>query len=641
MGMKIGTRNSGGLSYAGGAAIVGAIGALLFGPIGEPQTVRRAIAYGTNASYQKDTSGQAQFAFVRRKEYFLPYDVKAGELIEFSCPLWTLERPGTNPVVETDLAEAYDFMMAMEYPFNPSSTSSTNLANRYRCLNTRDGLATYSYVPGQTDKMMVFTCTAPSDIPAMSAIGVHMFQENVAGRSGGVTNKAINSVVNQSTYAGRYDGTFSSTSSIIGTDPTMTRTSWTAANAGQTGLPGTMLVGAIRVAVPKTFTALMSMGNSKLQGSNEGTSFSGTNALPPVYGDAGGDRYGNTGWGTRLAYKKGIGCAQMSRGSDSFNYQFTSGVTRRMEFAAWCNPTHLLPPDPHNDTSQSSTPAWAATTVYNLDDTCTIGGNFYICDVPGTSGTVGPSGTGANIADGTTVRWTYIGPNDMTTTTGASLVGKMRKMSRIYKAAMPNVKLIWPTLTPDAASSVNASAYAYNSTTGALDLTIPDASHLVVGGNVRVSGLTPSGLNTSGVTNTPITAINGNIITVTRPTGLAAPTGTAAVGLTWTDPAYQTPNTGYAKTNSFRAWINRFLRTNPNNALDMAAIADAGKWGEAGNPTTPAAETGAWASLPVAGPSLGSAMTSDGTHETSYGNDYIAGKLATSEPALNTVLMAA
>lgn len=598
---------------------------------------RRSIAYGTNASYVKDTSGAAQWVFLRRKEYFLPYDVNAGELIEFAFPLWTLERPGTNPVVETDIAEAYDFQFAMEYPFADSSTSSTNLANRTRCLNTRDGLATYSYTVGQADRMMVFTCVAPADIPAMTAIGGIFLQECVAGRSGAVTNKAINATVNSSTYIGRRDGSANFTTTQIANDLTMTRTTFTAANAGQTGLPGTMLVGAIRVAVPKTFPVLLSMGNSKLAGANEGTSFSGTNALPPVYGDAGGDRYGNTGWGTRLAYNLGMGCAQMSRGSDSFNYQLISGVTRRMEFAAWCNPTHMLPPDAHNDTTQTTVPDWVATTAYSIDDPVKIGGNFYVCDVAGTSGAVGPSGTGTGIVDGS-VSWTYIGPNDMTGTAGAALASKMRKMYRIYKAAMPNVKIIAPTLTPDASSSVTTTTYSYDSGTGALTLTIPDASHLTVGGNVRIAGLTPSGLNTSGISNTAITAIAGNDITVTRSTGLAAPTGTATVGLTWTDPAYQTPNTGYVASNSFRAWSNRFLRENPNGALPYAAFADAGKWGESGNPTTPAAETGAWAYLPVSGPSLGSAFTSDGTHETSYGNNYLAERLTTQEAALVAVL---
>src|SRR6478735_6678948 len=89
---------------------------------GGGQVARRAVAYGTNASYVKDASGAAQWSFLRRREYRLPYPVKAGELVEFGFPLWTLERPGTNPVLEVDFAEAYDFQMSVEYPFANSST---------------------------------------------------------------------------------------------------------------------------------------------------------------------------------------------------------------------------------------------------------------------------------------------------------------------------------------------------------------------------------------------------------------------------------------------------------------------------------------------------------------------------------------
>jgi hypothetical protein len=596
------------------------------------QTVRRAVAYGTNAGYQKDTSGSPQMAFVRRKEYFLPYNVKAGELIEFSFPLWTLERPPRSPVLEVDLAEAYDFMLSMEYPFNDNSASSPDLANRYRCLNTRDDKAIYSYVPGQAERMMVFAVKAPADIPAFTAIGGILLHECVAGRSGAVKNKAINSVVNASTFIGRRDGSFNATTSLIADDPTMTRTTFHAANAGQTGNPGTMLVGAIRIAVPAHAVAIMSMGNSKLQGANEGTAGSGT------FGDGGGDRCGNTGWGTRLAYKLRLGCVQMSRGADSYNYQLISGVSRRMEFAAWCNPTHLLPCDPHNDTSQTSTPAWSQKT-WAVDDTCRVNGNAYIADAGGASGSVAPSGTGSNIVDGD-VRWTFIGPDDMASTAGMSLAGKMRKLFRQYRAAMPDVKIIPPTLTPDTTSSVNASAYTYDSDTGALTLTIPDASKLLLKSNVRVAGLTPKTFNTSWKNYAPIAAINGNQITVNLPVGLSSPIGNASVNLTWSDPSYQTPRSGYAAHVSFRSWINRFLRTNPNGALDMVICADAGKWGEAGNPTTPAAETGAWASLPTDGASPGGAFTSDGTHETSQGNDYIATRLA-ADPALVQVLQKA
>ncbi|MBB3412081.1 hypothetical protein FHT87_006051 [Rhizobium sp. BK316] len=599
---------------------------------GEGQKVRRAVAYGTNAGYQKDTSGSTQMAFVRRKAYFLPYDIKAGELIEFSFPLWTLERPPRSPVLEVDLAEAYDFMLSMEYPFNDSSTSSPDLASRHRCLNTRDNKAIYSYVPGQPERMMVFTVAAPADIPAFTAIGGILLHECVAGRSGSVKNKAINSVVNASTFIGRRDGSFNSTTSLVSSDPTMTQTKFHAANGSQTGNPGTMLVGAIRVAVPADAVAIMSMGNSKLQGANEGMAGSGT------FGDGGGDRYGNTGWGTRLACKLGLGCAQMSRGADSYNYQLISGIDRRMEFAAWCNPTHLLPCDPHNDTTQTSTPDWSQKT-WEVDDTCRANGNAYIADTGGASGSITPHGTGKGIVDGD-ISWTYIGPDDMASTAGMSLVGKMRKLFRQYRAAMPHVKIIPPTLTPDTTSNVKASDYIYDSGTGDLTLTIPDVSKLVVGSNVGVAGLIPKAFNTSWKNYAQIRAIDGNRITVNLPAGLASPIGDASVNLTWSDPSYQVPRPGYAAHASFRSWINRFLRTNPNGALDMVVCADAGKWGEAGNPTTPAAETGAWAALPVDRVSLGGAFTSDGTHETSWGNDYIATQLA-ADPALVAVLQEA
>ncbi|MGO7335813.1 hypothetical protein [Rhizobium leguminosarum] len=599
---------------------------------GVGQTVRRAVAYGTNAAYQKDTSGSTQMAFVRRKEYFLPYNVKAGELIEFSFPLWTLERPPRSPVLEVDLAESYDFMLSMEYPFNDSSISSPDLANRYRCLNTRDQRTIYSYVPGQAERMMVFTVTAPANIPAFAAIGGILLHECVAGRSGAVKNKAINSVVNASTFIGRRDGSFNSKTSLIAADPTMTQAKFHAANGSQTGNPGTMLVGAIRVTVPANAVTIMSMGNSKLQGANEGTAGSGT------FGDGGGDRGGNTGWGTRLAYKLRVGCVQISRGADSYNYQHISGIDRRMEFAAWCNPTHLLPCDPHNDTTQASTPNWAQKT-WAVDDTCKVNGNAYIADTGGASGSIAPGGTDAGIVDGD-VRWTYIGPDDMDSTAGISLVGKMRNLFRQYRVAMPHVKIIPPTLTPDTTSNVKALDYIYDSGTGDLTLTIPDVSKLVVGSHVGVAGLIPKAFNTSWKNDTWIKAINGNQITVNLPVGLTSPIGDASVNLAWSDPGYQTPRVGYAAHASFRSWINRFLRTNPNGALDMVICADAGKWGEAGNPTTPAGETGAWASLPVDGATPGGAFTSDGTHETSWGNDYIAAKLA-ADPALVQVLQKA
>lgn len=596
--------------------------------------LRRALAYGANAHYNLDTTGAAQWSFLSRDPYSVPIDIKAGDKIDFLLPLWTLPSV-SNQIVETDLAEAYDFQLSMEYPYADSSTSSPTLANRTRALTT-GGQATYSYLPGQGERIAAFSVTAPVDIPAGQLFGGILLHECVAGRSGGVTNKRILRPDNASTFLGRKNGSVNSTTSLIASDATMTRTAFTANSAAQTGLTGSMLIGAVVVTAPNGTPAIFVNGNSIEQGSNEGTSNSGT--VGDAIGDAGGDLRGNRGWATRTAYKLNIGVTQMSRGSDSVNDRMTNGFSRRLEFAQRCNPSSYIDLNPHNDTSQTNAPAWSSK-AWLLDDVCTANGNAYVCDQAGTSGATAPNGTGANIADGT-VLWTYAGPNDGPAT-APSWLGKMRKYLRQVKAALPGVKLIGVTCPPDSTSTANASAVNYDSGTGALTLTIADASKLSVGGNVRISGLTPSGLNTSGIANTPITAINGNDITVTRPTGLAAPTGTAAVGLTWTDPSYQTPKSGYTTATSFRSWANRCIRTNPNGVLPYDGIADIGKWAESGNPTTPGTETGKWDKLLTGGVSLGSKMTSDGTHPTSFGNDYLATQMATQEPALAALLLAA
>jgi hypothetical protein len=51
-------------------------------------------------------------------------------------------------------------------------------------------------------------------------------------------------------------------------------------------------------------------------------------------------------------------------------------------------------------------PAWAASTAYALGAVVSKGDNLYKCIAAGTSGSAGPSGTGAAIADGT-VTWAW------------------------------------------------------------------------------------------------------------------------------------------------------------------------------------------------------------------------------------------
>lgn len=67
----------------------------------------------------------------------------------------------------------------------------------------------------------------------------------------------------------------------------------------------------------------------------------------------------------------------------------------------------------------AATPAaWAGTTAYVIGNRRTNGGNIYEVIVAGTSAASGgPTGTGADILDGTTLRWKYIGPTATASTT--------------------------------------------------------------------------------------------------------------------------------------------------------------------------------------------------------------------------------
>ncbi len=510
-------------------------------------TVIRGGGYGTNAHNNKDATNAAQWSALSRDAYYFPYAVKAGQVLEVAVPLWTMERP-SGVVTETDLPEAYDFALNFEYPYKASATSA-DTASVSRALTADSGAVVYSYTPGQAAKKAVFRVTAPSDIPAMAAFGLHLIQECVAGRSGGVTNKLILRADGSSNFLGRFGSKMTTTSSLIASNNTAPPLTFSADVSAQTGNTKPMSVGGIRTLVPVNTPSILVDGNSIEQGSNEGTDVSST------YGDTAGDAYRNRGWATRLAAKLGLTVSQMSRGSDKDSDRLVAGnYARRMDFAAWLSPTHYIDMNSHND--GSSTVNWTASTSVGLDATVISSANGYICSQAGTTGATGPTGTGADIPDGT-AKWTYIGPNDMSGA-GIGWVGARRKRLRLVQAALPSVKFIGTTCTPDTASTRTASSYIYDSTSGNLTITLADASDLVVGGRVRVAGLTPSGLNSSGIVNVLITAISGNTITVVRPTGLTAPTGTLVLNTTWSSTAGQTPKSGFGAGNSQRSWINRF-----------------------------------------------------------------------------------
>lgn len=84
------------------------------------------------------------------------------------------------------------------------------------------------------------------------------------------------------------------------------------------------------------------------------------------------------------------------------------------------------------------TPGWDANTAYVVGDRRNNGGNYYVCDVAGTSAASGgPTGTGANITDNT-CRWDY--------TVNKSLVDGRFHNNIIHTS--PNAYYTWQVGTP-------------------------------------------------------------------------------------------------------------------------------------------------------------------------------------------------
>ncbi|KAB0682008.1 hypothetical protein [Aureimonas leprariae] len=635
-----------GLTAASAGTIAGTITAAGASPLAVSLTVTagrvlRSGAYGTTPFNTKDATGAAQWSDCPRDQYSVPWNIKQGDILEFGIPYWTLERPANATVFETDLADPYEFALNFEYPYNPSATTAL-LANISRCL-TPDGSVSEVYTPGQAKTFGVWRVAAPADIPANTPFGLHIPYDCIPGRSGAVTSKLIRRPGGGSNFMGRNGGYSAGTSSRIQANATTPRTTFTADDSSQTGTAKSLRVGGMRSYAPAGTPNILCNENSLGEGPNEGRSFSGT------FGDIGGDAQGNKGYFARFCRMVGLALTNMSRGSDRISYRMVAdNMRRRDEFTNWLacgDKIKVVEPNPHNEVGWANAPAWAASTPYALDDTVLANGKGFLCVAAGTSGTTAPDGTGANIADGAAVKWTYIGPNDMAGAPSAiGWVSGLAKYIRARRAAVPGYVPFAPTCPPDCQEPnplTSVTSYSYDATTGALSLELPAgyAAKMFVGSRIRIAGLTPSGMNASSTA--AVTAISGNFVTVTRATGLAAPTGTAKVNMMWAQPEWQTINAGgYSAGTSFRTWCNRFYRTLPNNPLGIAGVLDLGRATELGGATTPETETGKWDVILEAGQSLGAVMTEDGIHQPSWGCEIAAQRIATNDTAALAALKA-
>ena len=112
--------------------------------------------------------------------------------------------------------------------------------------------------------------------------------------------------------------------------------------------------------------------------------------------------------------------------ADEFVQQATSGIGGAGDMQRSLS----QPPATGTLTTVATVPEWAPSTAYVVDPSqggknrVVNGGNIYQCRTGGTSASsgTGPSGTGTNIADGSTVKWYFVGPAQGTNTTAGSQI---------------------------------------------------------------------------------------------------------------------------------------------------------------------------------------------------------------------------
>jgi hypothetical protein len=142
-------------------------------------------------------------------------------------------------------------------------------------------------------------------------------------------------------------------------------------------------------------------------------------------------------------------------------------------------------PDGTNGTigiSVTGTTAWVPGTAYPLDTYVSKGGNWYRAIAPGTSGSTGPSGTGASIVDGS-VTWTYAGTGGYQALLNEPGEIDMQTMGALLDG------LAWYNLVPSGLGGMQTLISAGTGTFASWS----DQSHEVGGMDWIVSAATPDG----------------------------------------------------------------------------------------------------------------------------------------------------
>lgn len=466
-----------------------------------------------------------------------------------------------TPIKDTDLPLAFFVRAALEVTFQ---NALTGLSTAVRFPYYFDGNRTGRYDgPGTNPlgyiKADAMTIPAIYNITATTKFGFITTIENQLGVSS--PSGTLPVFLNSSSFLNRYEGSIANNSgganpgvSFIGDDSVMNRTAFDAYSASQSGSSSCnygpcMLL----IPYPAAAKAIAAAGNSRDYGVGEGVTGSDT------YGDGLGEARRVAGMAQRVIDRFGYNVAiDISRGSDGAKYTYDAANTiYRDQLLVLANPTHVVEDDGHNDMlgaiAPIATAAWAATTVVVKYASRSVGGGAYwMCIVPGTTGTVAPTGT-ADFTESTGVVWRYIGPrlNGSTSDKWASAYCARAARRARFRALVPGIKIIGQACYPDARSTRSVSSLTSSGTTATA--VVASTADLTTGDTIVIIGATPSGYNLTA----SIVVLDSTSFTYTLAGSLSSPaTGTILCSNRYLSIAGQTPNTNFEPAPSVRSLMH-------------------------------------------------------------------------------------
>lgn len=273
----------------------------------------------------------------------------------FRVCLPTFMALGSNPIVDTDFPNNFQFQVGIEYPY---TASLTGIPARLAVTFGGSNVGSFDTVAGPFGWLVSDVIDIGSIVPAGTRIGIWTTIESAVV----ATNQLPVNTLASNFVAGRFSGMVNSATSLIATNNALSATSILTASLLQTGVtvytPGFLLIQDLDGG-----KSIISIGDSITYGIGEGAAGSGAN------GDCQGDANCNSGLVARYVVETlGHNHVNFGRSTDGFKFLATSSNWKyRQAGLTLANPTHVLSANGQNDLNQTN-----AATITNANTTYSL-----------------------------------------------------------------------------------------------------------------------------------------------------------------------------------------------------------------------------------------------------------------------------